>query len=879
MLIYYLLAQFAFHLNAVLGDILKPCGRVIPESPLVRLNSNFTAYCVLDEKCMPLDSRKLIWKIRNKTVPENQYTIINATVSSVTIIPTSTSDDQLTCNALVHEDIKTTLHGIFLKLAYPPDKPDNLTCISYNAENLTCSWDPGKPTLLPTNYTLKRKWRYSTEIKDCIPKDVNNSCTVDWPNFQLYVDTLFWVEAANDLETVTSDILEWDIANIVKPNPPEIKQLVTTVGLPKAIKIEWKNPMEDNPNMQMKYIIRYRTNSSQEWEEVPQSDTASHRSSFTLQDLLPYTVYVVTMRCMQRSGQGFWSEWSKGKYTTTPEDKPNKRLSLWRKLGDPNEFGNRSVTLIWKVLEPQNANGKILNYTVTILKRPSEPFIIDIVNVTHYEAAISKDFFVATVIANNSMGASPPSHLAIPSAKNSKAQTAEIKIEVKPDPSNKTLLVEWKSQIKAVDGYVIEWCVNSESTTCEMKWQREPSTSSKAYLRGDFEPFKCYLIKVFPLYNDGRVSYVSAEAYLEEGAPSEGPSVRTKDVEKHSAILVWSPVPLDKRNGFIKYYTLTYASIQGNETTLKINQTDSEFTLSQLEGDTLYSVRMTAYTEGGQKDGAVFTFTTLRFANGEIEAIVVTSCIIFLVFVLAGAITCFSKRDLIKKHIWPNVPDPSKSNIAKWSPQTPSRHEFNPKNSLFQDGSFTDVSVVEVSEEKNSYNEQDIKPMDPLKKNTSEGLSSGIGGSSCMSSPQLSVSDGDGVESAQTTSSTVQYSSVIISGYRDQQPTTVIPHVFSRSESTQPLLESEERPDDQQPVEGEDHPVVASQYFKQNCSPEEVTGRLETSVIDGGRLENGFQEVIKCPEEQSADSQVDHVIGGLKSYLPQIVRRGGYMPQ
>lgn len=27
----------------------------------------------------------------------------------------------------------------------------------------------------------------------------------------------------------------------------------------------------------------------------------------------------------------------------------------------------------------------------------------------------------------------------------------------------------------------------------------------------------------------------------------------------------------------------------------------------------------------------------------------------------------------IKKHIWPNVPDPSKSVIAQWSPQTPAK--------------------------------------------------------------------------------------------------------------------------------------------------------------------------------------------------------------
>jgi hypothetical protein len=32
----------------------------------------------------------------------------------------------------------------------------------------------------------------------------------------------------------------------------------------------------------------------------------------------------------------------------------------------------------------------------------------------------------------------------------------------------------------------------------------------------------------------------------------------------------------------------------------------------------------------------------------------------------------------IKKHIWPNVPDPSKSHIAQWSPHTPPRVRSSP---------------------------------------------------------------------------------------------------------------------------------------------------------------------------------------------------------
>lgn len=92
----------------------------------------------------------------------------------------------------------------------------------------------------------------------------------------------------------------------------------------------------------------------------------------------------------------------------------------------------------------------------------------------------------------------------------------------------------------------------------------------------------------------------------------------------------------------------------------------------------------------------------------------------------------------------------------------------------------------------------------PLKRDKylSEEHSSGIGGSSCMSSPRQSVSDSDeGGDLADTTASTVQYSSVVASsGYKGQTPTShcQAPQqqvVFSRSESTQPLLEPDEHSD------------------------------------------------------------------------------------
>ncbi|MEE6458262.1 hypothetical protein FKM82_000240 [Ascaphus truei] len=634
-------------ISTVSGQLIKFCAHIIPESPVLELNSQFTAFCVLNESCADKgveDASQVFWKIKTAKVPAIQYKVINRTVSSVTFENTSMLDSPLTCNILLYGQMEQTLHGMFFKLGLPPDKPENLTCMVYK-EKLTCTWNPGRPTFLSTNYTLKHEWPAYSQ-PDCIPEGVNDSCTIAPPNFQFFVTTKFWVEAENALGTMVSDPLTEDPINIIKPNPPIIESLNSTVELPKALKIVWVNPMPvKGYPMTLKYTIRYRTNSSMEWMEVPSEDTATHRTSFTVQGLLPYTEYVVSLRCMKDDGKGYWSDWSAERTAVTPEDKPIKGPELWRQIYDADSGRNRSALFMWKDLEPLYARGVVLGYTLTVKQRWPRTLTSRTYKVigTSHEVPLTKDAYVATIIAHNSVGDSPLTNLFIP-ATNTKVLPPEI--DVKAFPKDSKLWVEWTASNKSVYGFVIEWCIKSDSTSCNVKWQREPNTSNGAFLRGDIKPFKCYLIKVHPLYNDGHESARTVEAYLQQGSPSMGPVVRTKTVDRNRAVLMWSPVSLDSQNGFIINYTLTYKPSNGNESSVSIDPLSTEYTLASLTGDTLYMVHMVAYTEKGGTEGPKFTFTTQKFAPGEVELIVVSSCIAFLVLMLLGFLLCFSKKDL-----------------------------------------------------------------------------------------------------------------------------------------------------------------------------------------------------------------------------------------
>ncbi|KAM6471139.1 interleukin-6 receptor subunit beta isoform 2-T2 [Liasis olivaceus] len=887
----------------VSDGFLNMCGYIIPESPVVlSTGSNFTAFCVLRDPCLPygrIRAEQVIWKTKTTVVPKEQYSIINETVSSVTFSDTSTLVSPLTCNILLPGDFIQNIYGIQIQQGFPPEKPTNLSCIVIQTQVTAfiqqCSWEPGKDTFLSTNYSLKSRWPNKI-FPDCIPQDTNNSCTTSTVVFYVTLDV--WVEAKNELGVAESDHIEFDPIKYVKPLPPH-KLSLNSGEFPRILKLSWENRFNESPQ-ELKYKIQYKTSDSTVWTEIPPEDTASLRTSFTIQELRPNTQYTIRL-CYAVYSSKYWSNWSEV-VGFTAEDRPSKGPALWRNINTSDSTGSWTLRLLWKELNPSEANGIILKYEVFISgRRPlSFPTRNYTLNTTQLTLNVQSGTYDVSVIAFNKVGKSPTSVLFIP-ATNSKASVKNIVAF----PEGGKLWVNWTAPKESVSKYIIEWHEACSNLSCTTEWQQEPGSKQRIFLRGNIEPYKCYIITVYPLYIGGQGEGKSTQAYLQQGVPANGPTVRTKKLGKFEAVLEWNSLSVEEQNGFIRNYTISYRTVTGVEKVVPVDPSKTEYLLSSLSSNTLYMVRMTAYTDSGGTTGPLFTFSTNRFEDGEIEAIVVPVCLAFLLFTLLGVLFCFNKRDIIKKHIWPNVPDPSKSVIAQWSPQTPAKH-FNSKEEIYPEGSFTDVSVVEIeAEDKKSLSEQDLKPFDLLRKekNASEGHSSGIGGSSCMSSPRQSVSDSDEGEPAQNTSSTVQYSTVIPSGYRDQIPSV---QVFARSESTQPLLDSEERPEDQQML-GNDSSTPKHRYFKQNGSwddtatdfekakqispiSEEDTAGLSASQMGGSGPETDEQGMVLvgtfAPSlmEQAAqleNNTIDVVTNEemSKSYLPQTIRQGGYMPQ
>ncbi|XP_061836657.2 interleukin-6 receptor subunit beta [Nerophis lumbriciformis] len=867
---------------------------ITPQSPVIQIGTNFTATCVITDTA-ETTADDLYWNLSQIIIPKNQYTKINESALSVTILVNSEKPEWLYCHSrekspYISVNKGKFIHGILLTKVYPPDKPKNLTCIATQVKdfifpNLECLWETAgyhTKEMSPTTYTLHVEVKHY-QVYNMSTKENSAQMTMEAFPFHMKLDV--WVVAHNHLGSKESEHLKKDADWFVKTNPPSGVKVLPDETLPTSLLINWTPPIVKDYFI-LKYHIRYCLNGSDNWINVPDEDIAEDIQSFRLQNLQPDTVYAIQIRCKNtKKDHGYWSDWSPRVTKETPEDRPTSKPDLWTIIADSEHKNEREVTLICR--DPVFSNGRITSFNLEIQTQKENirngSMAWDYISVNRSVADSSQSqivtilkkislpyqsYMMVHVTAINSVGTSPQASLGIPVkthernlVENLKAWSQEGQLFLKWNAPNNTSVTE----------FIVEWV-----SGIDIDWQRENRNTRQAALKGNIEKFICYKISVYPIYNGWKGKPATIEAFLEEGAPLEGPSVRLNvKPGRNEAELVWNGIPLHKRQGFITNYTIFYSS--GNEIReITVPANITSYVLTSLTGNTKYDTWIRASTIRGSANGTNHSFTTLKYAPGEIEMIVVGVSLSFLFVVLMTMLLCIYKRDAIKKNFWPWIPNPGESTIVNWSPDYPLKPETPKENCL------SDISVLDMDVNDDKSVLEEDKTILALKKDKylSEEHSSGIGGSSCMSSPRQSVSDSDeGGEIADTTASTVQYSSVVASsGYKGQTP-CVPPQqvIFSRSESTQPLLDSEENPDIVQ--EGSRQ----SQLFPQSpCFTHTAWNQDGASSSKFNQLEMEPQEALLsldlCPlaEDSVLTTPADRQSAPLSSYMPQLC---GYRSQ
>ncbi|NWX46049.1 IL31R protein, partial [Steatornis caripensis] len=332
--------------------------------------------------------------------------------------------------------------------------------------------------------------------------------------------------------------------------------------------------------------------------------------SCNLTGLWDATEYSVDVRCMSVVSI-FWSEWSRGKTASTEDKAPSEKVDFWRVIESSHSAGNRSVHLMWKPLKSFPPSGRILGYKIQYF--PENNAALKMTNNSTDKKIIlllNEEAYIVSITAYNSAGSSPEAFLRIPSTDEKTSQIIET---VRTFTTNEEVVVEWIASEPEVTEYVVEWYEELETDQFGRSWQHVSNSTNWKTNKKNFKPFICYNISVYPLYGNKVEAPYSIQTYVQEKKPSEGPVADTGIPGKNEVTIKWNEISKDKRNGFIRNYTIFYKPEDGKELNETVNSDVLQYRLKSLKANTQYTVYIMASNGAGGTSGEPKTFKTLKF--------------------------------------------------------------------------------------------------------------------------------------------------------------------------------------------------------------------------------------------------------------------------
>ncbi|KAM9175805.1 granulocyte colony-stimulating factor receptor isoform 1-T1 [Mergus octosetaceus] len=760
------------HLGGTLG-----CASVEVGSPVVPLGSAVTASCsVRSRLCRGLQGgrARISWMLDNETVAGSQGCGAGDTeVSNLTLPQFNRTQAKLWC-WVEWNGTKQRVGLAEIRAGYPPAKPSNLSCLlNLSDYGLTCRWQPGADSHLPTSVTLKCSTSRAPAVTGCTPQGGRSHCTVPRRLLQLYGQMEIWVAASNALGTAESERLRLDPMDVAQLEPPALRSIQSMPPQTDCIVLAWA-VAPSSAHMELQCELRYRPPEDPNWVLV--TGIVGQAGTAQCCGLLFGTPYLFQMRCRRHSARGHWSEWSAARNHTTHEKAPTGKLDAWWSTR-PDPAGRRlEVQLRWKAPRQREANGRLLGYRVALgpRRRGREPPTVCNTSDTHCDFTAPAGTRRVYLSAYNAAGES--------------AATEVVLLERKGQPlaglravpaGERSLWVQWEAPWAPVAAYVLEWQrVASEPGRCSACWQMERDGAiTTALIQGGIEPFQRYNISVCPLYKDAIGTPAHTAAYSRQKAPSHAPKLHLKSISKAHAELCWDPVAVELQNGFITNYTIFWANSTAEVASAVVNSSFNSFIIRDLKPSTLYKVHIMASTVGGSTNGTSLTLVTMVLDDIEIQILFLTLGLIFVL--LTALLICFQKNGRVKQQFWPSVPDPANSSLGKWVPAE--LQQEPPQVSSAKEPGLATISTVTVLE-RAAGKQVPIWGKDPPAETTV--AFPGV--------PQPYVQqDGPGRATGPGTGSygsgeTVQYAQVAGDGYKGQQHVPC--RLYLRSSSTQPLL-------------------------------------------------------------------------------------------
>ncbi|XDV35711.1 hypothetical protein PO909_005605 [Leuciscus waleckii] len=599
----------------------------------VLLGSNFTISCVFKKECTKQMFRN--GHIYKQFPKSNEVSVYVENLTALSIFTCKCMEDPEPC-------------GIDITPGYPPDIPQNLTCIRKTKfGNVSCTWTTGRDTKIMTTCQLRVQGDPHLGYKS-----VMNSTGFCWSTFPIksskMSQLIVSLNVSNSLGSKTSGPHTFILSNIVKPSVPKIIHVNCSS--------QWCHLHTDDTSMDL-VEVQYRAENG----NLKNLQTNARRN-LNISKLQPYTMYKFRIRRKINHTVGLWSDWSKVKEAKTKEEAPDKELDVWY-LQEPNPTQNKNkcFRIFWKELNISDAKGKIQKYSVNVLEQNRSSSDV-------FPPSRNKSICCFTcsvsVSAVNSKGQSPGKFIELRSPVHSGFLQQPHKLL-----NNHSVALSW--QQAAIAGHITEYVVHwyPVGDIEGIQWIRVLDTT--AHITG-LQPRECYQGAVTALSSSGPTMATIRGIFTWQSAPEQGPVPQLDWKRSKSMQVKWSEIPHEKRRGCLRKYTVYLMDkLKEDIKNYNVDYPKRQNIIRDLSPGQCYNLWVTAWTDAGEgPKGSDLPFCTLSDAEELLSHVILACGAVFSVGLFLLCIcqfSCVQRRFLncCQCLLLTAIPDPANSSCAK----------------------------------------------------------------------------------------------------------------------------------------------------------------------------------------------------------------------
>ncbi|XP_008303186.1 interleukin-6 receptor subunit beta [Stegastes partitus] len=450
-----------------------------------------------------------------------------------------------------------------------PRWPRLIGCEFMYRGNVTCSWEPGDAAA--TSYTLqvtKTPRNVSPKTFTCTTPET--SCTAVLGSSTVRMTFCITVTAHSGGRNISSrPRCQPGRKEVILP-PAILTSVKPARGSSHCLNVSWRRELSAFPVSDSE-IKDGELNSQIEFTVQGQLDVQVGNVTVTGYSVLvclfrPDTSYILRLRHRYQGPASPWSPWSNALQGRTGEDAPSAAPAFWRQVKQTNRDGWRLISLLWKPLPHFLANGRVLFYNVTCQTDGGQVLsnhgsCRDLQHsTTSCSLLLPAGRCSCALTASTSAGTSPPARMLLPGA-SEKEPPSPGQIAARP-LDDSSIEVSWTAPVKQpVSGFVVEWFAVTEGNSSVLHWEKLNGSHTALVITEGVKPMERYAVSVKALYGERDVGKNrTLQIYTRQGTPSAGPDVKVQWFTSGTVELGWSSVPVERLRGFLRNYTLCYAT-------------------------------------------------------------------------------------------------------------------------------------------------------------------------------------------------------------------------------------------------------------------------------------------------------------------------------